>query len=661
MATDVAVIAPAPATVREYAISMTDGQGRVWYLVRPSALAGSMIRTRSPFEALTFPRASDCWDWVRGLPENHYAQLADRDLEIREVEASAGPVVEKLRPTEEDDEDGDVPAPAAGDDDEPDFGPGRLALGPAPAPAPAASQPPPPPAVAAPAAPDDDDDEPDFGPASKGAMPGFVAGPQQSAFLGALAGGDTHLLLEARAGSGKSTTCRAGAWELAATGKSSTYCCFNSSIAQEFRAELPRSCRASTLHSLGFALIRSALGEVQVDEDKVDRLMDKYFDRRQRPERAALSKLVDLARNLLVADLSPGSLMELAADYEVELLERSYEDVLAVVPEVVEACRANPNQIDFTDMIWLPVALGLRAAKSPDVLFVDEAQDLNACQHEMVGLLCPEGRTVVVGDRYQAIYGFRGADAHSIPTLSARLESSGRGLQTYPLTVTRRCPVRHVEMARRIVPDLDHLPGAIEGEIVSVPEGRWTDHVAPGDMVLCRTNAPLVSACYRLIRSGVKATVRGRDIGKGLLALVARLRASGVPELMRKLGDYRAAEGEKIAAMRNPGPKLAALQDKVDCLIALCEGASTVDAVRERASSMFSDIRDDDAVTLSSVHRAKGLERRRVVILRPDLLPGPWAARAEDVQQERNLAYVAATRARETLVFAGPIPALLSS
>lgn len=489
----------------------------------------------------------------------------------------------------------------------------------------------------------------------------FAPSRQQAAFLDHVGREATHVLLEARAGSGKSTTCREAAWRLHAAGRRSLYCCFNAQIARDFRADLPSTCRASTLHSLGFGLVRDRLGDVRVDEDKVDRLAEKYFPGREgRPERRAVAGLVGLCKNLLADGEDAGELRRLAATFDVELPRLAAEDVLAVVPEVLRECADPAGAIDFDDMVWLPVRLGLAATRSPDVVFIDEAQDLNPAQHALLPLVGPDAAFVVVGDRYQSIYAWRGADAESIPKLEARLADDGRGLATFPLTVTRRCPRRHVELARTLVRDLDHLPDAIPGEVGSCPPEKWTAEVDAGDMVLCRTNAPLVSACYRLIRDGRRAFVRGRDIGRGLLALIARLRCRDVASLLRAVGDHRAAERAKLAELRNPGPAMQALDDKCDCLIALCDGATSIDEVRRRAEEMFSDLGEDGAVVLSSIHRAKGLEAARIVVLRPDLLPGPWATTPEAFQQEKNLTYVAATRAREALTFAGPMPEILT-
>lgn len=489
----------------------------------------------------------------------------------------------------------------------------------------------------------------------------FRPSPQQAVFLETLEHSDKNILLEARAGSGKSTTCREGAHALG--DRRSVYCCFNSHVAREFQAGLPPTCRAATLHSLGFALVRDAYGAVDVDKDgvKVDRITERYFEGRSRwAERRAVARLVSHCKSHLITGDDFDDLEDLAAAYDLDIPDRYKAEVFSVVPLVLAACLEEPGVVDFDDMVWLPVALGLKAASSPDVLFIDEAQDLNPCQHALVDVLCPDGRVVVVGDRHQSIYAFRGADSQSIPKLQSKLGGSPRGLASLPLTVTRRCPQLVVELARRLVPDIEALPDAPEGVVEVVKPESWASCVQPGDMVLCRTNAPLVQSCYQLLRSNVRAVVRGRDIGKGLLVLVARLRATDVGGLLRALADYRVGECEKLSKLRNPAAAVQSLNDRCDCLVAMCEGAKTVGEVKTRIETMFSDVTDANVVTLSSIHRAKGLERGRVLIIRPDLIPGPWARTEIERQQERNLCYVAITRSAGRLTIAGEVPEMIA-
>jgi len=52
-----------------------------------------------------------------------------------------------------------------------------------------------------------------------------------------------------------------------------------------------------------------------------------------------------------------------------------------------------------------------------------------------------------------------------------------------------------------------------------------------------------------------------------------------------------------------------------------------------------------NAVLLSTIHRAKGMEADRVFLLEPLLLPHPRATRTWEKEQEENLRYIALTRA----------------
>jgi superfamily I DNA/RNA helicase len=170
-----------------------------------------------------------------------------------------------------------------------------------------------------------------------------------------------------------------------------------------------------------------------------------------------------------------------------------------------------------------------------------------------------------------------------------------------------------------------------------------------GDLVLCRINAPLVPIAYSLIKRGKKAVIRGRDIGSGLLSLIDKLQPTNIPDLMRKIGEYRWKESERLSAAKKDAA-VTALHDKCDTLEALTEGISDLSELRARIKSIF----DDDAKTgiiLSSIHRAKGDEANRVWIIHPELIPHPRAKQDWEIAQERNLAYVAITRAKEELIW----------
>ena len=91
------------------------------------------------------------------------------------------------------------------------------------------------------------------------------------------------------------------------------------------------------------------------------------------------------------------------------------------------------------------------------------------------------------------------------------------------------------------------------------------------------------------------------------------------------------------------------VKDKADCLLFLIssvEGES-VYAVEQVIDDLFS-VRDN-AVILSTVHKAKGLEFDNVWWLNSSQCPSKWAKKEWQVKQEYNICYVAATRAKKAL------------
>lgn len=60
---------------------------------------------------------------------------------------------------------------------------------------------------------------------------------------------------------------------------------------------------------------------------------------------------------------------------------------------------------------------------------------------------------------------------------------------------------------------------------------------------------------------------------------------------------------------------------------------------------------ENDAIVLSTVHKAKGLEADNIFIYYPSLMPLKLATKDWEIKTEDNLIYVAYTRAKKTLNF----------
>lgn len=497
--------------------------------------------------------------------------------------------------------------------------------------------------------------------------------PQQAALYAAVADGTEHIAVEAVAGSGK-TTSAVGAAQ-AARGRVG-FVAFNKHIAAELQGRLGGRAKACTLHSLGFAAVRRAFPGVALDEQKPHRILERLRPRwmtttaRGRvvwyEDGTATLALARLAK-LTLADGGNESLTAIADYYGID---GANDEVFGAVRELLARSAEQTAIIDYDDMVWLPVRLKLPVEQF-DVLLVDEAQDLSAVQHGLVCRAATGGRVIPIGDRRQAIYGFAGSDPQSLPRLVEQLGApTGRGVRQCPLTVTFRCPRSHVALAQKIVPQIEAAPGAIDGWIDSIEPYELAGKVKPGDLVVSRINAPLVGLAFKLIRMGTPAMMLGRDIGKGLTRLIDELQATSTIDLIGRTRDWQEREILRLERRDAPESSIQGVVDRAECLIELASATDSVPWLRNQIESLFADAADSaKVVTLASVHRAKGSEADRVFIAAPDRMPlrfesrrrtGPPKVRTWEHEQELNLIYVAVTRAKKELYFAGDVPAVLS-
>jgi ATP-dependent exoDNAse (exonuclease V) beta subunit len=90
------------------------------------------------------------------------------------------------------------------------------------------------------------------------------------------------------------------------------------------------------------------------------------------------------------------------------------------------------------------------------------------------------------------------------------------------------------------------------------------------------------------------------------------------------------------------------MHDQTDTLRALFYAYGS-DGIEDAVIKLFQDA--EQGIVYSTVHKAKGLERDRVFIICPELLPHPRCSGEWQHKQEQNLKYVAITRAKKELYF----------
>jgi len=481
----------------------------------------------------------------------------------------------------------------------------------------------------------------------------FTPSKYQEAIFRFIESGHGNAVVNACPGSGKTTTLVHAAKLVEVE---SLFVAFNKHIAEELNRRLEgTSMKASTIHSLGLRSLNGSLGgRSQVDGRKYATLIRDYVKHNVEPdEREAaidrLRKLVDFARLTLTNLDDPKAVAEMSWRYDVDYEESDIKMVKWLLREGEDIARKQ-GKIDFTDMIWLPSKWNVKIPQFAFV-FVDEAQDLNRAQQEIVSrAVAPGGRVVAVGDRRQSIFGFAGADPESFDNLRTFF-----GATELPLSICYRCPRSHIELTKEIADEIEPRPDAPDGVVGTVVKSDLFKALKPGDMVLCRLTAPLVSTCLNLIRNGVHARVRGRDIGVGLGKIirdVEKMKGYKWERFGYYLAQYRQIQERRLLDREASQAQIESLDDKVEAILA-CLDSSKADCAGDLAAyieGLFSD--DQPTVLLSTVHRAKGLENERVFILEPGKLPLRWPGQKPwEYEQELNIKWVALTRSTSELYF----------
>jgi DNA helicase-2/ATP-dependent DNA helicase PcrA len=483
--------------------------------------------------------------------------------------------------------------------------------------------------------------------------------PFQNAIFEAVEKTNDSLIIEAVAGSGKTSTIVEAIKHVPPT-QTVVFLAFNKTIADELKRRITApNARCMTLHAAGFSAWRKYLGgnswECKVDSNKTQNIVKETLDSGDRFRYGGeMSKLIGLAKGAGIVPLShketyTGLVEDDDAVWEdmIDFYELDRDNCsLELAREVLGlSIEYSTTVINYDDMLYQPIISSAIFDKS-DVIFLDESQDVNGIQMEIVDRMRkPTSRVIAVGDRHQSCYGFRGALSDSMDRIAARFKC-----RSLPLSISYRCPKAVVKKAQEFVSHIQSHESAEEGLVVEgVP--KWPlNNFRSTDSIICRNSKPLIEMAFLLIRNKISCKVLGRDIGQGLIKLIKKMRAVNVVDLISKLKVHRQKELVK-ARLKGDEDKIAPLDDKIETIHVFIDEVgieADIPALVASIEALFSD-ETAGRLTLSTIHKAKGLEYDRVFILDPFLMPSKYARQKWQIQQEINLQYIAVTRAkRET-------------
>ena len=513
--------------------------------------------------------------------------------------------------------------------------------------------------------------------AQAAAEPIFVPSVEQQAYFDWIKEGWGSALVEAVAGSGKTTTLVQGLQYMQG---SIFFGAFGKDAATDIQMKARKArvdrqgIRMSTMHSAGLTAFRQAFPRIAIDDNKVLNLVKEFMQthpRREAIDRSMgfIRKMVSYARQYLFGCVNYArvdSVEEWTAlaehfSADADLVEEvTLNEALSWAQIIfVQSHKQCETLIDFDDMIYAPIAYGCRFFEN-DWVIVDECQDTNHARREVAKrLLKPHGRFVGVGDDRQNIFGFTGSGTDGMD-LTAKMFKC----QRLALSVTYRCPKTVVDYVKTHIDPTYTIRAhehAVDGAVRAVkymqaaqglPQTPWFMQDAPSveDAILCRYTKPLISTAYAMIKNGIACKVEGRDLGKNLVALARMWKITNIRTLKDRLTTYLAREITK-AREKNSEKREQEITDRVETLgifIARCEalGKTLISDVVIEIEALFAD-NVTDMVRLSTGHKAKGREWPRVFWLRTSRRQ---QRKEWEVISERNIEIVIGTRPLTELI-----------
>lgn len=451
-----------------------------------------------------------------------------------------------------------------------------------------------------------------------------------------LLGGQSSFL-SARAGTGKTSTIveglRQGAGAKAGFLNDLCLVAFNKENQLDLQARVPLGTQVATLHGLGYKALRGYNPRISLETSKVFELLKRagIKGKNRRARFSETMRLVGVAKNW---GLGVKGMLEDTSKSWIDLgnMYCLYQADLEIARETLfESTRLakQENLIDFDDMVYLPALWHLGIYSKPG-LVVDEAQDLSPLN--LAVLKKTPGKKWYVGDPYQCIYQFRGAGA------GGGLEDLLSRLPEYPLTTCWRCSKEVIKEARKWVGDIRVRDGAPEGSVQV--ESRWINWAQePVGTILARRNEDLIQIALDLWKAGRPVYILGREMAGACGEALDEIPCDGV----KLEAGIKTWIDEKCEMYPHASGWFSGIGQ---VLLGFLRVFKSKAGIGKNLGKFFSDKPVEGAWILSTIHKAKGKEWPEVWLLDWEQEKGgePWT-----FAQERNLKYVAITRAKDTL------------
>lgn len=448
--------------------------------------------------------------------------------------------------------------------------------------------------------------------------------------------GERNLFISARAGASKTTVLIESIKYIPRSHKV-LMLAFNKIIAEELTTKVGSYVDIYTLHSLGYKAIRNNNPNIKLDKNKMFKIIQDLMPEKIKKSNSSIAftletcRAISLCKGYLID--SPSQIDELLDKFSIHSsLER--EEYIEFIIQCLKICKEKKDIIDYDDMIYFPFIFNLNVGKYDNVI-VDEAQDLNLPQLFMaLSAMKKNGRISFFFDEYQDLYSWRASNVDGLK----KIQNNLNGLSLL-LPISYRCDKQIIKLAQSIVPDIQYRKDAGEGWIIRKSEDDLFKMVRSGDFVISRTNAPLIKYALYCLRNNISAHIQGKSLSAPFLLLINKSKATTVSKFLEWLKKWKDSESKRLIAKNRP---IDPIIDTYESLEFFCEKQTSLEEVKKNIKAVCDSKKDNEQITFSTVHAAKGLERKRVFLLMRTFKVGKN-------KEENNIYYTAITRAKEEL------------
>jgi superfamily I DNA/RNA helicase len=175
-------------------------------------------------------------------------------------------------------------------------------------------------------------------------------------------------------------------------------------------------------------------------------------------------------------------------------------------------------------------------------------------------------------------------------------------------------------------------------------------------MILCRNSAPLIKLHRRLTKAGKPSYIKNVELGETFEDIIELTKCETTECLLESLEKHIVDVWETIAKALNcelkecvSEQRIVNLFDVYKIIEEMSESVKNVSELSDYLKNALSATDKENAISLSTIHRAKGLEADNVYVICPSIIPSPLAKKDWEKEAEKYLEYVMLTRAKKSL------------